>query len=345
MTDPRLPVVLFWHMHQPPYRDALSGRYVLPWTYLHAIKDYVDMASHLESVPGARAVVNFTPVLIEQIEDLAAAVQNCLLNGAALPDALLATLGTDPLPAVPETRMALLRACLRADRDNLIRRHAPFEELVQFAQTITAPERVGWISDQYLYDLSVWYHIAWIGESVRREDARIALLVAKARNFDAADRRGLLELIGELLSGVLPRFRQLAAQGRCELAVSPYSHPILPLLLDFTSARESEPHAARPHQVCYPGGAERVRWHLERARAHFERVFGHAPRGCWPSEGAINDAAVRAVEAAGFDWLATSVSVLRPSLKVSGVAVPDDRDAAERMLNRAHALPGSELEC
>jgi alpha-amylase/alpha-mannosidase (GH57 family) len=47
MTARRLPVVLFWHMHQPPYRDALSGRYVLPWTWLHVIKDYTDMAAHL----------------------------------------------------------------------------------------------------------------------------------------------------------------------------------------------------------------------------------------------------------------------------------------------------------
>jgi alpha-amylase/alpha-mannosidase (GH57 family) len=56
MIDQRLPVVLFWHMHQPPYRDALSGRYVLPWTWLHAIKDYTDMAAHLETVPAAMSV-------------------------------------------------------------------------------------------------------------------------------------------------------------------------------------------------------------------------------------------------------------------------------------------------
>ena len=66
----RLPVVLLWHMHQPHYRDALTGQYVLPWTYLHAIKDYTDMAAHLEARPGARAVVNFTPVLLEQLEDI-----------------------------------------------------------------------------------------------------------------------------------------------------------------------------------------------------------------------------------------------------------------------------------
>ena len=66
MTDAaRLPVVLMWHMHQPQYRDALTGEYVLPWTYLNAIKDYVDMAAHLEAAPSACAVVNFTPVLIE----------------------------------------------------------------------------------------------------------------------------------------------------------------------------------------------------------------------------------------------------------------------------------------
>jgi alpha-amylase/alpha-mannosidase (GH57 family) len=345
MTDSRLPVVLLWHMHQPPYRDALSGRYVLPWTYLHAIKDYTDMAAHLEEVPGAKAVVNFTPVLIAQIEDLSAAVQNCLEKNAPLPDALLATLGPEPLPEDPSARLALLRACLRADNENLIRRHAPFEELVQMAQAFDSSQNIVYASAQYLHDLAVWYHLAWMGEAVRRSDARVVELVAKARNFNATDRRQLLTLIGELLAGVLPRFRRLAEQGRCELAVSPYSHPILPLLCDFAAARQSEPQAPRPRHASYPGGAERVRWHLQRAQREFVRVFGQPPRGCWPSEGAISDAAVRAIDVAGFDWLATSVSVLKPSLAAAGVEVPEESAAAERLLNRAFAPPGSKLQC
>jgi alpha-amylase/alpha-mannosidase (GH57 family) len=345
MTDSRLPVVLLWHMHQPPYRDALSGRYVLPWTYLHAIKDYTDMAAHLEEVPGAKAVVNFTPVLIEQIEDLTAAVRNCLDHDSPLPDALLATLGPAPLPQEAAPRLALLRACLRADRENLVKRHPVFDDLVQMAKAFDSPEHIGYASDQYLHDLSVWYHLAWMGEAVRREDARVVALAARARGFDASDRRVLLTLIGELLACVLPRFRRLAELGRCELAVSPYSHPILPLLFDFGAARESEPHAPRPHHGAYPGGAARVRWHLDRARSEFERVFGFAPRGCWPSEGAISDAAVKAIEAAGFDWLATSVSVLKPSLAASGVVVPEEDAAADRLLNRGFAQPGGNLEC
>jgi alpha-amylase/alpha-mannosidase (GH57 family) len=345
MSDSRLPVVLFWHMHQPPYRDALSGRYVLPWTWLHVIKDYVDMAAHLEAVPGAKAVVNFTPVLVEQIEDLAAAVQANLDGGAPLPDALLATLSYAPLPEEDEARLALLEACLRADRTNLIQRHAPYAALAAIARSVRDVERIRYVSDAFLHDLAVWYQLAWLGESVQRTDARVARLMQKSGGFDAADRRELLTLIGELLAGVLPRYRALADAGRCELATSPFSHPILPLLIDFGAARESEPHAARPHAPGYPGGAARATWHLQRAVESHERVFGRRPRSCWPSEGAVSEAAVAAIEAAGFECLATSSSVLAPSLQLSGVEIPHDPGAADRLLNRPWHLPGSRLAC
>jgi alpha-amylase/alpha-mannosidase (GH57 family) len=296
-------------------------------------------------VPGAKAVVNFTPVLVEQIEDLAEAVAASLARGAPLPDALLATLADEPLPAGGAQRLKLLAACLRADRENLIRRHVPYAELVDLAQSLNHPERIAYASDQFLHDLSVWYHLAWLGESVRRNDARVERLAAKARGFDAADRRELLQLVGELLAGVLPRFRALADAGKCELAVSPYSHPILPLLFDFGAARDGEPDAGRPASPSYPGGAERVAWHLRRAVECHQRVFGRRPRSCWPSEGAVSDQAVAAIEAAGFDCLATSVSVLRPSLQRSGIDVPDDERARERLLNQPFALPGSRLSC
>ncbi|HYL71363.1 MAG TPA: glycoside hydrolase, partial [Candidatus Dormibacteraeota bacterium] len=95
-------------MHQPQYRDAITGEYTLPWTYLHAIKDYTDMAAHLEANPAARAVVNFSPVLLEQLEDIATRVAAHLTNGAPLPDPVLALLGPEPLPAEAAPRLALL---------------------------------------------------------------------------------------------------------------------------------------------------------------------------------------------------------------------------------------------
>ena len=99
MSDrPRLKVVLCWHMHQPEYRDLVKGEYQLPWTYLHAIKDYVDMVAHLEAEPKARAVVNFAPILLEQIRDYASQIQAFLQGGSAIRDPLLATLDMPALP-------------------------------------------------------------------------------------------------------------------------------------------------------------------------------------------------------------------------------------------------------
>src|SRR5512147_907955 len=94
----RLRVVLCWHMHQPQYRDLVSGTSHLPWTYLHTIKDYVDMAAHLEAVPTARAVVNFAPLLLEQIEDYARQVDGFLTNSLPIRDPLLAALVSPALP-------------------------------------------------------------------------------------------------------------------------------------------------------------------------------------------------------------------------------------------------------
>jgi len=117
VSSARLPVVLFWHMHQPQYRDVLTGRYVLPWTYLHAMKDYTDMAAHLETYPGARAVVNFTPVLIEQLDELAQRVASHLQSGAELPDPVLALLGPDPVPTGGAQRLEQF-GCRRVGNDD-----------------------------------------------------------------------------------------------------------------------------------------------------------------------------------------------------------------------------------
>lgn len=64
-------LAFLWHMHQPDYRHPDSGNSCCPWVFLHAIKDYTDMAAHLERHPGIRCTVNFVPVLLDQIEDYA----------------------------------------------------------------------------------------------------------------------------------------------------------------------------------------------------------------------------------------------------------------------------------
>jgi alpha-amylase/alpha-mannosidase (GH57 family) len=331
--DPaRLPVVLLWHMHQPQYRDALTGQYVLPWTYLHAIKDYTDMAAHLEANPAARAVVNFTPVLIEQLEELAARITGHLRHGNPLPDPVLALLGPGPVSQDPGERLALLQACLRAQRKQMIERFGPYLELASVAETLATPERIGYASDKLIHDLAAWYHIAWLGETVRRADARIAALTEQGRDFTPQQRHDLLVLVADLVKEVVPRFRRLSERGQCELSMTPYGHPLTPLLLDFAAAREAMPEAALPRHSHYPGGVQRSAWHIQHGLEVFTAAFGAKPVGCWPSEGAISRGTLELLDRAGFKWMASSAAVLRAS-------VPDATPL------RPYATPDSGMRC
>src|SRR5690606_2345171 len=116
------------------------------------------------------------------------------------------------------------------------------------------PQSMIYAAEQFLVDLLMWYHLAWIGETVRRTDERVQRLMDKGHAFNLHDRRVLLEVICELLSGVVGRYRKLAERGQVELSVTPYGHPILPLLLDIDRAREAMPDVHLPVLDKYPGG-------------------------------------------------------------------------------------------
>jgi alpha-amylase/alpha-mannosidase (GH57 family) len=329
----KLRVVLCWHMHQPQYRDAESGEFLLPWTYLHGIKDYSDMAHHIEAVPGAMAVVNFSPVLLEQLDDYSVALGAWQRTGKRLPDPLLAVLA-DGLPDDRATWPGLVRAYLRANREHLVDRFPAFRDLAGRAAPWTAagpdPDPATdppMDADHapFVLDLAVWYHLAWFGESVRRGDERVQRLIEKERNYDADDRRVVLDVIADVLAGLVPRYRRLMGTGQVELSVTPWGHPIVPLMLDFKAARETLPDAPLPADDEYPDGEGRARWHVARAIQEFTRAFGVRPRGCWPSEGAVSTGTLKLLDSFGFDWIATGEGVLRASLELAGNEPTSDR--------------------
>ncbi len=317
-AETSLRVVLCWHMHQPQYCDLISGEYKLPWTYLHAIKDYADMAAHLEAVPGARAVINFAPVLLEQLDDYAAQVSGFLRDHKALRDPLLAALVTPVLPSHPELRLELINNCMRVNRTRIVERFPAYRRLFELAQPFLQNcTDLLYVSDQFLSDLVFWYHLGWIAETVRRNDLRIQRWQEQGNNFSLHDRRELLVLIGELLSGLIDRYADLADRGQVELAVSPYAHPILPLMLDLQSAREAMPDVPLPELEFYQGGEKRAHWHLREGINVFEQYFRRKPAGCWPSEGSVSTATLELLEEYGFKWAATGETVLRNSLRAA----------------------------
>lgn len=334
MPAERLRVVLLWHMHQPMYREPVAGRYLVPWTYLHGIKDYSDMAAHLESQPGAAAVVNFSPTLLEQLDDYGTQLEEFLAGRGNLHDPLLAALGETALPADAEARRALVEACLKLQRHRMVEPFEPFRLLAEMADwTLARPGAAEYVDTQFLADLLVWYHLAWLGETVRRGEPRVIDLMRKGRGFTPEDRRQLLAVIRDVLRGIVPRYRALAEASRIELSLNPYAHPILPLLLDFKAAREVHADLPLPASDRYPHGAARAHWHLEQGKQLFREEFGAPPTGCWPSEGAVSTAAVAQLGQSDLRWAATGQRVLLNSLGTD--AAPSDA------MHRAYRLEGS----
>ncbi|MCW8929287.1 MAG: glycoside hydrolase family 57 protein [Gammaproteobacteria bacterium] len=319
-VEDKLKVVVCWHMHQPEYRDLRKNEYQLPWTYLHVIKDYVDMVDHLESIPGARAVVNFTPTLLEQIEDYKQQIKDFLRHNTPLRDPLLGNLTSSKLPSSPPLRLQIINDCLRANRERLIDHYPAYQKLANMSRWfLDNPDTVFYLDEQYLFDLLMWHHLAWIGETVKRKDQRIKRLIHKESDYTLNDRYLLLEVIGEIHNTIIERYRCLAQSGQVELSVTPYAHPIIPLMLDINSAREAMPDVPLPEKTAYPGGKERVHWHIKQGLDIFKNHFGFKPVGCWPSEGAVSDATLEILSEYDFKWAATGGSVLNNSLSQAGM--------------------------
>jgi len=302
-------------MHQPEYRDLQTGEFKLPWTYLHVIKDYVDMVAHLEAVPEAKAVINFAPILLEQIEDYANQVSGYLRNGVAITDPLLAALVAPTIPEEPEDRLRLVKDCMRANRERQINRYPAFVKLVEMTEWLEQHYgSLSYVNAQFIHDILVWYHLAWMGETVKLTDSRIKYLIEKGTCYSIHDRIEVVQIIGELLANVIRRYKVLARKGQIELSVTPYAHPIIPLLLDLNTTLEAMPDADLPELNGYPGGEDRVKWHLEKGIQTFKRFFGAKPKGCWPSEGSVSQQTLKILSDFGFNWTASGGSVLRNSL-------------------------------
>ncbi|MCL2523019.1 MAG: glycoside hydrolase family 57 protein [Betaproteobacteria bacterium] len=307
MTD----LAFLWHMHQPDYRHPDTGEFLLPWVLLHATKDYSDMAAHLERHPGIRCTVNFVPVLLDQIEDYAEQFatgqwRDPLLRIAAIPDA-------NELSAID--RDWLLDIAFRCHAPTMLEPFAPYRRLRDLLAYVRSHDghAMSYLSGNYYADLATWYLLAWSGESLRRGGRIVPQLMAKGGNFSAADRQALLDELGAVVGNLIPRYRALAERGQIELSCTPAHHPLAPLLLDFTCAREALPNCALPAPPSYPGGRSRVAEHLADAQTSHERRFGQPPAGLWPAEGALSAEFLKQIAAAGFRWTASSYSVLRHS--------------------------------
>src|SRR5271168_4915895 len=297
---PVLRVILLWHQHQPFYKDLVSGEYRLPWTRLHALKDYYGMVKLLDEFPNVHQNFNLVPSLMIQIQDyVAGTAQDPFLSVAAKPAKEL---------SLGERRFAL-QYLFQANPINLIGRYPRYRELWErFREHGDHPERAErYFQPQDFTDLQVLSQIAWFDEFFL-EEKDIAALVAKGTHFSLDDQKMVIARERELIGKVLPAHAEAAKKGSIELSATPFYHPILPLICDTNAGAMSSPGLPLPQsRFRHP---EDAREQLSRGLDLHEKVFGMRPKGVWPSEGSVSEEVLAIAHSLGIQWMATDEEVL-----------------------------------
>jgi alpha-amylase/alpha-mannosidase (GH57 family) len=300
-------LALLWHQHQPLYKDTVhptpEGSYQEPWVRLHALRDYYSMAALVAEHPGIHLTINLTPALLWQIEDYTA-------RGAT--DRTLEWARTPVASLTPDQKDKILATFFDADWHHQIFPHPRYKEL--FEQRSEGRP----FSDQDLRDLQMWFNLAWFGrefhegrvELVTGDAASVQRFAQQGRGFTRDDIQAMIEEQYKVMRAVIPLHRALQDRGQIEVSTTPFYHPILPLLIDTDKATIDRPGTSLPKQFAFPEDAEAQ---VARAVEHYRRWFGRAPRGMWPAEGAVSQAAVPFFAEHGISWIATDQGVLARS--------------------------------
>lgn len=277
-------LAFLWHFHQPCYRDLPTGKMLMPWVRLHGLKDYTGLAAILEEFPKIRCTTNFSPVLLDQLQ--------AYIDGAT--DTML-DLTMVPAAELNDDQKELIRAkFFWAHPDSVIGQFLRYRQLLELHRASQT------FREQDYRDLQVLANLAWIhplspiGASLR----------AKGRGYTEEDKVALATDMRAALAAILPRWRALS--DRVELSVSPYYHPIVPLLCDFNSAREGMPDLPLPDA---PNFRDEAQVQVRRALDAGEKYYGKRPKGFWPSEGSVSEEACALFRAAGAEWAATDEAI------------------------------------
>src|SRR6516165_7738869 len=330
---PQIHLCFLWHMHQPFYKDLDSGEYKLPWTRMHALKDYYGMAHILEEFPSVKQTFNLVPSMMAQVEEYA--------SGEARDPFLAVAL--KPAETLTEAdREFLLRHSFYSDPAHMIYRYPRYGQLFDSRSAQYRAGARNLFSAQELRDVQMWSQLAWFDEEFQEHDPDVQEWVQRGRDFTLSDQQRMGRKQREIVGQVLPAYAKLASAGQIEISTTPYYHPILPLVCDSNIAGVSHPNVPLPPRFRYPGDARRQ---LALAREYVTRHFGKAPVGLWPSEGSVSDEAFSIAADLGFQWTATDSGVLNRtmgrSVPVEGLYRPYEwRQQARRLglLFRDHYL-------
>ncbi|MBN2298666.1 MAG: hypothetical protein JXM72_08725 [Deltaproteobacteria bacterium] len=301
-------VGFLWHMHQPYYKDPVSETYLMPWVRLHAIRGYYDMIALLEEYPAIRSTFNLVPSLLTQIMDYTD-------NGLRDTDFYLSQ--KNPADLSSDEKKHIVSRFFMCNYQTMIapfpRYASLFEKRGEIKNSKDLDGIVKKFSHQDILDLQVLNNLTWTGFTARKNKG-IRDLIKKGRSYTESDKRYLLDFHIEIMKKIIPLYRKAYEEGRIEITISPFYHPIGPLVMNVGYALRSLNTPLPDEAFSHP---EDLNAQIVKAISFHKELFGAAPKGMWPSEGSVCPEMIDLMGEHGIAWAASDEAILFASLKQS----------------------------
>lgn len=295
----KLQLCFLWHQHQPFYKDTLNNIYKMPWVFSHALKDYYDMLE-LCRTTNFPATFNLVPSLVYQIRDYEKDMYK---------DELLLVVQSEPEILNDSQKQKLMTYAFESMNPSKIDQSKRFK----FLKTLSKEFQK--MSNQELLDVQTHLLLAWLGEVSLRQEKFLQDLVKKDSYFSSTEKEKLLEFCHKLVAKVLPAHAEAWHNKEIAITTTPFFHPILPLLKDFSSARVALPQLAIPR---IPSNmAEDIDRQITDARNYVEKELGQKVSGFWPSEGSVSPQVVEHFAAAGVRWISTDAGIFYNTMRMN----------------------------
>ena len=284
---------------------------LMPWTRLHATKDYYYMGALLKNYPEIRATFNYSPSLLRQLEDYTGNYDTLLKNEEflSISDGKISELSLEDKLFIIEK---FFPAC--SSSNNFIEKSARFKQLYTRLKTAEGgglEEKAGLFDAQDYLDIIVLFNLMWFDPVSIAEDEFLTALKNKDKRFTEEEKDRLIkEKIPQVLNKILPLITELAKKGQIELSASPYYHPILPLLCD-TDIADFHDGIKLPAPFRHPEDAD---YHIKSALDYFGGKLKYKVNGMWPSEGSVSEKALKLFIDNDINLVATDEEILENSI-------------------------------
>ena len=273
----------------------------MPWSRLHAVKDYLDMVLVLERFPKLKLNFDVVPALMDSVLDYQEGKHDIHSELTV----------SDLSNMTDEEKSFILNNFFNAKYETMIFRSENYKNLYQkrYSRDVCNLDD---FTEQELSDLMALFNLVWIDSTHYERYPKLKELWEKQYNYTQEDRIEIINIQRQILSEIIPTYKKYIHEGRIEMTTSAYYHSILPILIDMKGSTKNV-HTLE-NLPANLGMIEDARAQVKKALDRVEEVMGIRPKGFWPPELCLGPKTMELLAKEGIEWTISDEGILSDSI-------------------------------